>query len=112
MAVAVHLLDPAVSATPIAPSESEINEAETKEEPQGGQDTGANVSQIRDNLGCWDIFTYWLFGIRTDDINDNFSRSNYSSGQGRWFVGLPWVLPKPVVALLDKGEHPHERVGH
>ena len=51
VAVAVHLLDPAISAAPMAPAESETNETEAKEEPQGGQDTGANVSQIHDNLG-------------------------------------------------------------
>jgi hypothetical protein len=52
VAVAVHLLDPAVSATPIAPVESETNETEAKEEPQNSQDTGGNVSQIQDDLRC------------------------------------------------------------
>lgn len=52
MAVAVHLLDPAVSATPMAPAESETKESEVTEEPQGGQDTGTNVSQVQDDLRC------------------------------------------------------------
>lgn len=50
VAVAVHLLDPIVSATPMAPVESETKETEVKEEPQGSQDTGANVSQIQDDI--------------------------------------------------------------
>lgn len=44
MAVAVHLLDPAVSAAPVVPVESETKETEVKEEPQSSQDAGANVS--------------------------------------------------------------------
>lgn len=44
MAVAVHLLDPAVSATPMTPAESETKEMEMKEESQSSQDTGTNVS--------------------------------------------------------------------
>jgi hypothetical protein len=50
VAVAVHLLDPAVSATPIAPVESEAKETEVKEEPQSNQDVVTNVSQILDDL--------------------------------------------------------------
>ena len=50
VAVAVHLLDPAVSATPMTPAESETKETEVKEELQGSQDTGANVSQILGNF--------------------------------------------------------------
>ena len=46
VAMAVHLLDPAVSATPMTPAESETKEVEVKEEPQSSQDTGLNVSQI------------------------------------------------------------------
>ena len=52
MAVAVHLLDPAVSAVPLAPAESETKESEVKEEPQGSQETGVNVSQIQDDSWC------------------------------------------------------------
>jgi len=66
VAVAVHLLDPAVSVNPMAPAESETNETEAKEEPQGSQDPGTNVSQITPIYGVgsrWDMFTDWLFGI-------------------------------------------------
>lgn len=60
MAVAVHLLDPAVPATPVVPAESETKETEVKEEPQNNQDAGANVSQ--DDLRCGSlIFTNWVF---------------------------------------------------
>ena len=52
VAVAVHLLDPAISATPMAPAENETKETEVTEEPQNRQDTGANVSQIWDDLRC------------------------------------------------------------
>lgn len=48
MAVAVHLLDPAVSVTPVTPADNETKETEVKEEVQHSQDTGANVSQIYD----------------------------------------------------------------
>lgn len=50
VAVAVHLLDPTVSATPITPVESEASEG--KEEPPSNQDAGANVSQIPDWCGA------------------------------------------------------------
>ena len=83
MAVAVHLLDPALSAIPMLPAESETNESEAKEEPQGGQDTGVNVSQIHDNLWRGTLLGTHLpigfLAFRTDDINGSFSRSNYSS---------------------------------
>ena len=49
MAVAAHLLDPAVSPTPMASVESETKETEVKEEPRNSRDTGANVSQIQDD---------------------------------------------------------------
>ena len=64
MAVAVHLLDAAVSPTPVASAESETKESEMKEEPQNSQDTGANVSQIQDDLRCglcYEIFTDLVF---------------------------------------------------
>lgn len=48
VAVAVHLLDPAVSATPMTPAESETKEMKVKEVSQSSQDTGANVSQALD----------------------------------------------------------------
>lgn len=60
VAVAVHLLDPAISATPVTLVESEPKETEVKEEPQSSQDTGANVSQIQGDLRCgpllWGIY--------------------------------------------------------
>lgn len=52
MAVAAHLLDPAVSPTPMASVESETKETEVKEEPRNSRDTGANVSQIQDDPRC------------------------------------------------------------
>jgi len=65
VAVAVHLLDPAVSATPMTPAESETKDVEVKEEPQSSQDTGVNVSQIRDIIygvgPRYEIFTDWVF---------------------------------------------------
>ena len=83
MVVAVHLLDPAVSATPIAPVESETKETEVKVEPQSSQDARTNVSQIQGDLRCGLVVRYLpigFFGISTDGINYGFSRSNYSSG--------------------------------
>ena len=71
MAVAVHLLDPAFAATPMAPAESEANESDAKEEPQGGQDTGVNVSQIHENLRRGTLLehiyrlAFWHFGQMT-----------------------------------------------
>lgn len=44
VAVAVHLFDPTVSATPMTPAESETKEVEVRGEQQSSQDTGANVS--------------------------------------------------------------------
>ena len=68
MAVAVHLLDPAVSATPIAPVESETKESEAKEDSQSNQDAGTNVSQTQVNLRCGALLGdihrlgFWHFG--------------------------------------------------
>jgi len=44
VAVAVHLLDPAVTASRMSPSESEAKETGVKEEPQSSQDTGPNMA--------------------------------------------------------------------
>ena len=57
MAVAVHLLDPAVSATPVVPAESETKETEVKDEPQNSQDAGANVSHSG-RFTMWELDIY------------------------------------------------------
>jgi hypothetical protein len=78
VAVAVHLLDPAVSASPMTPAESETKEMEVKNEPQSNRDTGANVSQILDWLRTLTGLIYRL-AFSTDVIGDHFSRRNNSS---------------------------------
>jgi hypothetical protein len=112
VAVAVHLLDPAVVATPITPAESEAKEAEVKEEPQNNQDTGANVSRIPVISSGTVVFdrTTLPVGVSTDVIDVRFSRNDDSSGEGRRTVGFSWVVSKPIIALFYEGEHPHEWV--
>ena len=107
VAVAVHLLDPAVSATPMTPAESETKEIEVKEEPQSSQDTGANVSQILDWQRGLTGLIYRL-ALSTDVIDDRFSRGSDSSDEDWGVVGVPCVLSEPVVAFFYKSEHTRE----
>jgi hypothetical protein len=111
VAVAVHLLDPAVSATPMTPAESETKEMEVKEEPQNSQDTGTNVSQIFD----WQrTLTGLIYRLAH---SDRCHRRPLLPKQqllrlGLGVIGFPWVLSEPAVTLFHKGEHSRERVDH